>query len=206
MKANDVIERVRQLSHDQVSPYRIGDIQLFKWIKDAQTTLITIRPDANNGLIEVTPEVGAAEQDINELIEGKAVHRVIDIIRNVTSGLPIYRTDRQLLSSYKPSWMTTEGDGDIQNWVTEKLHPSLVWLFPLPTVDTRLEILVSYEPSEVISKEDELDVKDIFMGPVVDYILARCYELDREFTLMDKHNEMFYTALGLDATVTGMTK
>lgn len=202
MIVSDIILRVNDLVQDD--GIRWPEEEVIRWINDAQNEIIQLRPDANPITV---PDFNPAEQSLQTLPPGGI--RLLDVPRTThdTGGDAVREVDRAILDDQLPSWhrSTAEVNGEIMNYTFDPSRPREFYLYPQPSEATRLEVVYSAKATRVTTPTEELDLPDIYMSPIVDYVAYRAFSKDADYAANQEraidHRQTFYTSLGATAAV-----
>jgi len=185
MQASDVLVRARIILQD-VDGVRWDDAEGFQWLTDGLRTLVLVRPDACVANVQVALVAGSRQTiPVGGL-------RLLDVVRNVTSngtGRAIRLTDRSVLDGDDPYWHARAPSATIRHYVYDERNPTVFYVSPPAiTPDThktppaaKIEIIYSKQPAVVESMDDDLGIEEIYMDPLLNYVLFRCYSKDAQF-------------------------
>jgi hypothetical protein len=182
MLGSDVVERVRRVLQDD-DGVRWTDPEVLQWLTDGQRTIVLYRPDAcmANESIDL---VEGSKQKIPD-----AGLRLLDVVRNV-GGRAVRLVDREVLDTGNPLWHTGKGSSVIRNYAYDDRDPKTFYVSPPaqkpdtsknPPLVAKLEIMYSKSPPDVTAVGDTLTLPDIYIDPLVNYVLFRCYSKDSQF-------------------------
>ena len=182
MLASDVLDRARLILQDP-DKVRWLDGEGFQWLTDGQRVIVLVRPDAC-----------AANQHI-DLVEGSKQSiptgglRLLDVVRNAPTGRSVRLVDRSVLDEGDPNWHVYKAASVIRQYVYDNRDPTNFYVWPpamkpdpkLVPPSAKLEIIYSKMPTPVTAITDVLTVIDIYMDPLLNYVLFRCYSKDAQF-------------------------
>lgn len=201
MKVSDVISRVRSILNDaDATGYRWTDAELIDSTNDAQRLVALYRPDscaANS----VATLVAGSKQAIPT--DG---FRLLDVIRNIgadgiTPGRSVRIAERDTLDAYDPYWHTNTKKGEVKNFVFDERNPKTFYVNPPVNVGTKVELLYSKYPTEVVTSGDDLTVTDAYFEAIVNFVLFRCYAKDADFganaQLANSYLSLFASTMGV---------
>ena len=216
MKVKDILDRVTTLYND-TDYIRVPESTYFKFIYDALNQLVLLRPDChvktdiiklNTGTRQRLPSNGCALIDI--YMNKKAV--ITDEGDTVFhDSYPITRVDRIELD-YSSAWHTWFKSD--KKYVTEFAYdtksPDTFWVTP-PVEDSSVyvEVDYSYPFYDILSIDDvqeirdyEIDLPDIWMGPICNYVLHLLYSVDSTSQLdrqiAQSYLQSFYQSINLE--------
>lgn len=185
-KVVDVVRRVEYITQDDGT--RATRLEIQEWLNEAYITIVLARPDANALTGTFTCAAGA-RQDITTGFA--TAFRVLDVVRNLAAGSTkrvIRLVDRRSLDNQLPTWTAETGTEDIQNWMFDPKQPKQFMVYPPALVTTQVEVVYSapvgsHALLEAALAPDSGDVTeilldDIYLAPLVDWILYRLYSKD----------------------------
>lgn len=188
--AQDVIDEVRRIIHDETAPYRWEDAELIDYINAATRQIVTILPDANT--VE-TIETIAAQSARQELPAGGI--KFIKAARNYNDGGsqaegPIRYVEKDALDTYDPDWEydTTIKSAATANFFEHYCHdsrePDVYYLYPPPSTGTkRAAIVYSAIPTTLTAVGDPIPLDDEYLNGVVLYTVYRSLTKEARDTL-----------------------
>jgi hypothetical protein len=195
MLASDVLTRVRLLLQDP-GGVRWLDAEMFQWLTDGERAVVVVRPDASSLNAELQLVAGSKQTLPNDGL------RLLDVVRNipttVTGGTrntavnamrSVRLVDREVLDAQDPLWHMRKADTVVRNYCYDNRDPTHFYVSP-PAVKpdprtgvvAKLEIIYVKLPAAVTSLNDTLDLSDIYLDPLVNYVLFRCYSKDSAFS------------------------
>jgi hypothetical protein len=179
MLASDVLTRARLVLND-IDKVRWLDEEGFQWLTDGQRTIVLVRPDACVANI-VDPLVPGTRQEIPT-----GGFRLLDIMRNAPNGATIggrsvRLVDRDVMDTQNPAWHTGTPSLVITNFIFDNRDPTVYYVYPPAAPGAKLEIIYSKAPTTVAALTDILSLTDIYIDPLLNYLLFRCYSKDAQF-------------------------
>jgi hypothetical protein len=195
-KVSELITKVRILSQDQLAPYRHSDPELFGWLTDAERAVVILIPDSNTKLLEVTPVADQTEQDISTL-----GHLLVDVISNKSTGKTVRRADMSSMDDFVPSWRVESAGPDPESWITNPGSPTAFWLYPMPDASVKLQVLIAQTPVAITTPEQTLTIAGVYDSALLNYVLARTFEVDNDLDSAMLHAQSFATELGVTSQV-----
>lgn len=179
MKGSTIVSRARLVLND-ADATRWTDTELALWITDGCRYIALRRPDSCSVNAAMALVSGAKQSIAGLTIPGV---RLLDVMRNVSSGRSIKIADRQSLDAYSPSWYA-ETAGETVNYVYDGRDPATFYVSPPAIAAAQIEILYSRAPVEITTgnlASQELTIDDLFTPPLLDYVLFRSYAKDADF-------------------------
>lgn len=202
----DVIDRLRNLLLDPAA-VRWSDDELTDWINDAQREVVMYKPEATSASAVLTCAVGTRQS------LPAAAARLLDVTRNTssdgaTAGRVVRLVEREALDAAKPDWHKASNHADeVRNYVYDTREPRSFYVYPgVKTADTTyLDIVYSKYPDELTATTDDIEVDDLFIPSVINYVLFRAYGKESEHADSDNkvqlHLQLFLSSVGVDIKV-----
>jgi hypothetical protein len=202
MLASDVMDRARLILQDP-DKVRWLDAEGFQWLTDGQRVIVLIRPDACVANEQVAL-VGGTKQQIPS-----GGLRLLDIVRNAPNGRAVRLVDRDVLDSGDPGWHSAKAASVIREFAYDNRDATTFYVSPpamapdpkLIPPAAKLEIIYSKQPTPVMALTDVLTVIDIYMDPLLNYVMFRCYSKDSQFAqnagLASAYLQTFMSMLGV---------
>jgi hypothetical protein len=214
--AQDVIDRVREIVNDNATAFittlRWSDAELLLWLTDAQREIVKTKPEAYPVTEVFTVAAGIPRQRLDpavayRLIRVEANTRGVGESDAIIYGDVIRIVERDVLDAFYPRW-TQQVSADITDYYKaycmDANDPLAFWLSP-PAADG-MNVWVTYVgvPATVTSVDDGLSLSDIYIAPIVDYMVYRglvkeSREGNRE--VAERFLRSFYAALGVHRPV-----
>ncbi len=177
--AQNVIDRVNFVIQDTTN-VRWTTAEMFQWTTEAQNEIVKRRPGANviNGNISL---VAGTKQSLP--VTGLVL---LDVVRNMgsagsTAGNAIRMVDRRILDEQTPSWHSSASNAVIKHAMFDARNPNTFYVYPPAATPTFIECVYSASVTAVAAVGDNLTLNDIYLAPVVDWVLYRCYSKDTEY-------------------------
>lgn len=194
IEARDVVESVNAILNDVLS-VRWEDPELLGYLNAAQLAIAAKRPDASvrNTSMQC---VAQAKQTLPE-----SALRLLKVIGHTASGKSITLIDVAILDEQLPDWRSTTNPApQIQHYIYDDRDPKHFYLFPVPVANLEIDLVYSVAPMNIKALESPLSIDDIFLNPIVDYMLYRSYQKDSEnqsnAARASSHYAAFKDALG----------
>jgi hypothetical protein len=180
MLGSDIVTRLRLVAND-ADAIRWTSSELVHWINDGCRFIALLRPDSCsvNGTMSL---VAGSKQSVAGLTP--AGLRVLDVVRAVASGRAIRLVDREVLDTQLPSWHAAT-QGVPTNWVFDNRDPKTFYVYPPAAANTQIELIYARNPITLASEGDlssvTLSPDDVFIDPLLNYVLHRIYAKDADF-------------------------
>lgn len=177
--ASEIIDRVRTQLVDQAATKRWSDDELLRHLSDGQRTIAAISPDVITKVAVVQLAAGTRQSlpaDGNQLLS---------IMRNMgtdgaTPGRAVRVIRRDVIDDQNPNWHAEPKMNYTYNYVYDPLDPKAFFVYPPSNGSGRLEINYSYTPVEIDALTDEVDVPDLYVTALTDYVLSRAHMKDAD--------------------------
>lgn len=168
MNVAGVIDRVRVLLQDPTG-IRWSDTELLNAIAEAQQFVANVRPDSTSTVIDV---VIAADTFFSLL--PTTSRRVLDVL-GTSTGNTVTNVKMSVLDRHAPAWRTETGL-TVKHYIYEDRDPTRIYVYPNPTSEQTLRVLVSVTPANSVSLSGTLSVDDSYVASVVDLTASRALE------------------------------
>jgi hypothetical protein len=189
VKVIDVIKNVEDVLQDQ--GIRWPRVELQNWINEAYLNIILLRPDANAKTGTFTCTAGTRQVITTEF---PSALRLLDVTRNLatTSTKKVVRlVARAVLDDQRPAWHSETGTVNIQHYTFDPRQPKEFFVYPPATTSAEVEVVYTDAPGSHSLSESDLDpagsntevikLDDIYMSPIIDWVLYRAYSKDAEY-------------------------
>lgn len=197
--AQDIIDRARLLLVDSPA-VRWADAELLNWISDGQNQIVLLVPSANAKHVEFTCAAGTLQTLSTNGVQ------LLDVIRNADGGMtPISLVARTVLDSHDPAWHLGTSATTVEHYVYDERTPTQFMVYPGVVAGAKLDIVQAQLPAAVTAVDDALDLTDIYIGALVDYVCYRAFTKDADYAQntprADRHYNQFLSALSGKRTV-----
>ena len=198
IKVSELITRAKITAQD-VDFVQWPEAEWLSWYNECLLSLASARTDAGAETRTVTIVAGSMQnlpEDANKLIE---------VVRNHTSGRVIRFIDRKILDEQHPDWHKRT-DTEPLYYSYDTSVPNVYYLFPSVTgAAHKVDIVIAKSPPAATSSDTEMSVEDWFAPAIVDYILYRAYLKNAEYTNDLNRSEYFrrsfYERLGVESKI-----
>lgn len=202
VKVIDVIRRVEDVLQD--SNIRWPRTELQNWMNESYLAITLARPDANAKSGTFTCAAGTRQVLTAEF---PSALRLLDVTRNLatTSNYRVIRlVSRSVLDDQRPGWHAETGTVNIQHFTFDPRQPKEFFVYPPATTAAQVEVVYTDSPGSHSLTEEQLDpegtntevikLDDIYMSPVIDWILYRAYSKDAEYGANEQRAQASYAA------------
>lgn len=196
MNLSDVKTRVKRQFGDEAS-VQITDDDIVRWVNDAQRDVVM----KNETVLQTTATT-------NSVANQQSYTFPADLL--VLRGIHYKRMDGDP-AFYKLRGMSyTEFDEYIDGWEGTAYGPShpvvyttyanSISLFPIPvnSATGNIKIIYSREPVDLANDSDVIDLPVPYHNAIVDYCLARAYELDEDWGAANNMSAQYDTSVRLN--------
>lgn len=200
MLASDVLARAQETLKDSAG-VRWTEAELLRYITDGQREVVVHKPDATAAVEVLDLEPGTAQT------VPATVNRLLSVVRNMgmdglTPGAAVSLIGRGVLDSRRPSWHSDRASRRIDHYVFDDRTPKNFFVYPpAPTPAPKVEAMVSKLPGVVAAVDDTLDLDDMYLTPLSEYVLYRSFMKDADgagnMQRATAHYETFAGLLGL---------
>jgi hypothetical protein len=202
VKVIDVIRRVEDVLQD--SNIRWPRTELQNWMNESYLAITLARPDANAKSGTFTCAAGTRQVLTAEF---PSALRLLDVTRNMasTSSYRVIRlVARSVLDDQRPGWHAETGTVNIQHYTFDPRQPKEFFVYPPATTAAEVEVVYTDSPGSHSLSESDLDpegtnaevikLDDIYMSPIIDWILYRAYSKDAEYGANEQRAQASYAA------------
>jgi len=200
VKVTDIVRRVEDVLQD--TNIRWPRLELQNWINESYLAITLIRPDANAQSGNFTCAAGTRQVLTAEF---PSALRLLDVTRNVaeTSSKKVVRlVSRAVLDDQRPTWHAEPQTVDVQHYMFDPRQPKEFFVYPPASTSAELEVVYAAAPEMHSLTESELDpasgssevihLDDIYMSPIVDWVLYRAYSKDAEYGSNEARAASYY--------------
>ncbi len=188
VKVREIIGRVEHILQD--SNVRWPRLELQSWINESYLAAVLLRPDASAKTGTFTCAAGSRQVLTAQFSTGL---QLLDITRNLASASTkkvVRLVQRSVLDDQKPEWHTETGTVNVQHYMYDPRQPKEFFVYPPATTAAQLEVVYVDGPGAHALSESALDpagsdatvilLDDIYMTPIIDWVLYRAYSKDAE--------------------------
>lgn len=202
VKVTDIIRRVEDVLQD--TNIRWPRTELQNWMNESYLAITLARPDANAKTGSFTCAAGTRQVLSSEFPSSL---RLLDVTRNLAtnSGYKVIRlVARSVLDDQRPAWHAETGTTAIQHFTFDPRQPKEFFVYPPATTAAEIEVVYTDSPGATTLTESQLDpagsdttvilLDDIYMSPMIDWILYRAYSKDAEYGANEQRAQAAYGA------------
>lgn len=202
VKVIDIISRVEDVLQDE--NVRWPRLELQNWVNEAYLAIVLLRPDANAKTGTFTCAAGSRQVLTAQF---SSALTLLDVTRNLaaTSTKKVVRiVQRSDLDDQKPTWHNETQSVNIQHYTHDPRQPKEFFVYPPATTAAQLEVIYTDTPSSHALSASALDpagsdttvisLDDIYMSPIIDWVLYRAYSKDAEYGANEQRAAAAYQA------------
>lgn len=177
--ASAIINRVRSLLVDEETTPRWTDTELLRHLSDGQRTIAMMQPDSASRISSVQLAVGT-RQSIPA--DGQ---QLLSIIRNMgtngtTPGRAIRITRREIMDDQVPDWHSVAKANYTTNYMYDPQDQTSFFVYPPSNGTNYVEMNYTFIPDEITSLSDEIELSDMYLTPLTDYVMFRAHQKDAD--------------------------
>lgn len=199
MTAQDVVNRATYLLNDSgntaaqiAANTRWSVAELLLWIGDGERAVVVMTPNANN-VVQQMALVAGTRQTLPA--EGWVL---ISVKRNLTSAGAAGRALRQvpmaLLDAYNPEWHTDPAQPVAWNYAFDVEDRHAFYVYPPNDGTGGVEVNFTKTPLPVTDVSQVLDIDDIYLPALANYVLYRAFAKDSEYAGGAQLSQGYYQA------------
>lgn len=188
-----IIKRVNTLLVDPTFT-RWPKQELLDYYNDATKAIVLVRPDAHTKNVEFICVAGTKQAMPADAL------RLIEVLRNA-NGKVIRFVPRKALDDSYPEWHSGKTATSVDNYCYEERDPKTFYLHPGPAAAVKVDVIYSVAPQskqladvENASTPAMADLDDIYINPIIDFMLYRCFSKDAEYAANSNRAAGHYNA------------
>lgn len=202
VKVIDIIRRVEDVLQD--SNIRWPRTELQNWLNESYLAITLLRPDANAKSGTFTCAAGTRQVVTAQF---PSALRLLDVTRNLAAASTkrvIRLVARSVLDDQRPTWHAETGTVNIQHFTYDPRQPKEFFVYPPATTSAQIEVVYADAPGAHTLTESALDpdgsntevikLDDIYMSPIIDWVLYRAYSKDAEYGANEARAAAAYNA------------
>ena len=190
MTVDTILTRCNTLLNDKIWA-RWQKQELLDYYNDAVRAIVLRRPDANAKDMTFTCVAGTKQTLPSDAL------RLIDVVRN-NAGKVIRLVNRSALDDNYPDWHKTATATEADAFTYDDRDPKIFYLYPGVVASTKIDLVYSLAPVAKTLAQVEADVvadlDDIYINPIIDFILYRAYSKDAEYVANSNRSQGHYQA------------
>lgn len=190
---DSILKRVNTLLNDRTW-VRWPKQELLDYYNDATKAIVLVRPEAHTKNVEFICVAGT-----KQALPADAT-RLIEVLRNA-NGKVIRFVPRKALDDSYPEWHSGKTATSVDNYCYEERDPKTFYLHPGPAAAVKVDVIYSVAPQskqladvENASAPAMADLDDIYINPIIDFMLYRCFSKDAEYAANSNRAAGHYNA------------
>lgn len=205
--AQNLIDEVRRVIHDENTPYRWGDDELIDYLNAGIRQTIVLVPEAytiETVIDTLTSRVARQSLPAGGIKFIKASRNYAD--DGITPQGVVRYAEKDSLDTYAPDWEYVSAKADGANYFEHFCHdsrePTIYYLYPAPAADNkRIGIVHSATPTAITLVGNDSPLADEYQNGLIQYMVYRSLTKESRETLPDAFRQELWqnylTALGL---------
>ena len=174
--------------------------EFIDWTNDASREIALAQPESSTVIANLALVAGT-----KQTLPARSI-MLARLIRNMgVSGTAPGEAPRQAsmetMDLHAPTWHADTASLAVKNWFKDARTPRIYYVWPPMASVTFVEAEYSTTPVLLTAGTDTINLDDIYVNPIVDYVLWRAFSKDIEIPGMkskaDKHRSAFDAALSL---------
>jgi hypothetical protein len=164
---------------------RWEESELLEWLNDGQKVIA--RGPASDVYV-LRDNITCAAGSVQNMPEDNL--RLVDVIKNVSSGRAIVQADYAMADILRPSWRAGN-TGEAENYFYDERNPQQFEVYPPQVGGELLEIVYNADPPPA-QITGNLIINDVFADAVLDYMVYRALSKDTEDTATETRKANTY--------------
>ena len=188
-----ILDRANILLNDQ-GFIRWPKQELLNYYNDAAKAIVLVRPDAHTKHVDFSCAAGTKQSLPSDAL------RLIDVVRNFNGSVIRYVPRKALDDSY-PEWHTSATATKVSAFTYDERDPKVFFLYPGPAAAVKVDVVYSVAPQsktlavvEDTSTPAIADLDDIYINPLIDFIMYRAFLKDSEYAANSNRAQGHYSA------------
>lgn len=218
--ASDILTRAQVIVQDTTG-VRWPLAELLQWLNDGQREAVNIKPSVTATTMVLNLQQGTFQRlGADALALLRAVRNLKTPVTEPRIGTRAVRmVSQDVLDAQDPNWHDPSVfpyTKDAKHFCFDSVDPTAFYVFPGNDGTGALEVVVSKMPADVVATGDPtriesyrrpVSVPDIYLNPLLDYVLFRAYMKDADLAdnaaRSTMHYQLFAGALTAKATNEG---
>ena len=169
-------------------------LELQDWINEAYLNITLLRPDASSATGTFTCSADT-RQTLTKASGGfPSALRLLDVTRNMASGSTkkaVRLVSRSVLDDQRPAWHAETANINVQHYMYDPRQPKEFFVYPPATATAQIEVIYADAPAAHALTDSQLNpagsdttlinLDDVYMSPIIDWVLYRAYSKDAEY-------------------------
>jgi hypothetical protein len=181
---------------------RYSSNEVLAWINQGQNLIALVRPDA-----AAVYETLALSAGTKQALPSGGL-RLLDVVRSVdpTTGATLRAVtyvDRTVLDR-NPKWHTDTAAYAVAHFAYDERYPKTFWVWRPALAGAKIDISYTKCPTALSTAGSNVALDDIYLDPLLEYMLFRAYSFDRQYSLQPQlaaqRLQNFNSMLGVKVT------
>jgi len=215
LTAANILSRVNNILQN-TGGVRWSSSEQLEYLSDGQREIANFRPDATAthsniqlvaGTEQSIPADGLRLISINRNMSGTAA--------NATGARAISKVNLDVINSEEPSWHDSTVTGKaahgtvVKHYMFDQRDPRKFFVYPGVSGNAYAEVVYSKNPTALTSTSDTIQVDDIYVNALINFVLYRSFLKESEFAAnferAGAHYQIFTQNLGIGAQLSQST-
>lgn len=216
LTAANILSRVNNILQN-TGGIRWSSSEQLDYLNDAQREIANFRPDATAvdanvqlvaGTQQTIPADGLRLISVNRNMSGTAT--------SATGGRAVSKVNLDVINSEEPSWHDPTVTGKaahgtiVKHYMFDNRDPRKFSVYPGVAGNAYVEVVYSKNPTNLTSTSDTIQVDDIYVNALINFVLYRSFLKESEFAAnferAGAHYQIFTQNLGIGAQLSQFTQ
>lgn len=197
--AQSIVDKAEEILLD-TGNVRWSAAELLRYLNDGQRAIVTLRPDAYTKVTARSLSAGTAQTLPSDGLLLMRVPRNMGTA-GTTPGRAVRQSRIDELDRVYPDWHTATQTTVVEHYLYDPRHPKRFYVYPPSDGTGYVEVVYSASPPDVAALGDVITLDDVYVGPLLDYVLYRSFSKDTEITgtgaRAAAHYQAFVAGLGM---------
>lgn len=167
-----ILNRAASLLNDEEF-VRWEESELLEWLNDGQRAVA--KGPATDAYV-LRDNVTTVAGTVQTLPVGAI--RLVDVIKDVTTGRSIHQTDYALVDALSSTWRAAAA-GTAENYFYDERNPKQFEIYPPQVSGTFIEVVYNAQPGDA-TISGNIVISDMYADSLIDYIVYRGMSKDTE--------------------------
>ncbi len=209
LTAANILARVNNILQN-TGNIRWSSSEQLEYLNDGQREIANFRPDATAvdanvqlvaGTQQTIPADGLRLISVNRNMSGTAT--------SATGGRAVSKVNLDVINSEEPSWHDPTVTGKaahgaiVKHYMFDNRDPRKFSVYPGVAGNAYVEVVYSKNPTNLTSTSDTIEVDDIYVNALINFVLYRSFLKESEFAAnferAGAHYQIFTQNLGIGA-------
>lgn len=192
--ASSIIANARYALADDAT--RWTDPECLKWLSEAETLVVMLKPSANTVQADITLVAGS-EQTLPAGSLGFV--KPLNNLTGTTPGKVPAMMMAPAIDAAMPDWKAAKANATVEIVVVDPQAPKKLWVYPpQPATPTqKLSALHVAQPAAIAAVGSAITLADEYAPALTDYLLHRCFGKDIEVPESAARSAQALTSFGV---------